>query len=160
MNKMTMTKVGETDLRVTRRFNAPPQAVYDAHIDEAKIKKWMLGPEGWSMPDCSVDGREGGKFSYTWEDANSGERFTIFGRFLELDPPHRIYHEETMDMGDDTPPMSRVTTEFAPDGDGTLMTMTISYETDEIREAAVATGMEEGMAFSYDNLDGLVAAEA
>ena len=104
MNKMTMTKVGETDLRVTRRFNAPPQAVYDAHIDEAKIKQWMLGPEGWTMPGCSVDGREGGKFSYTWEDANSGERFTIFGTFLELDPPHRIYHEETMDMGDDTPP--------------------------------------------------------
>lgn len=158
MNKMTMTKVGDTDLRVTRRFNAAPQAVYDAHIDEAKLKRWMLGPEGWTMPVCNVDGRPGGKFSYTWEDSNSGERFTIFGTFLEFDPPHRIVHEETMDMGDDTPPVSRVTTEFAADGDGTMMTMTISYDSAEAREGAVASGMEDGMAVSYDNLDAMVSA--
>ncbi|MBV2358818.1 SRPBCC domain-containing protein [Thalassococcus sp. CAU 1522] len=155
MNKMTMTKVGETDLRVIRRFDAPPEAVYDAHVDEAKIKRWMLGPEGWSMPDCVIDARPGGAFSYTWEN-QGGERFTIRGTFVSFDPPHRIVHEETMEMGDDTPPMSRVTTEFAADGDGTLMTMVISYASAEAREGAVASGMEEGMAFSYDNLDRMV----
>ena len=62
-----------------------------------------------------------------------------------------------MDMGEDTQPVSRVTTEFAADGDGTVMTMVISYESAEQRESAVASGMEEGMAFSYDNLDTLVA---
>ena len=67
MNKLTMTMMGDTDLRITRRFNAPPEAVYKAHIDEEKIKKWMLGPEGWTMPQCRVDGRAGGKFSYTWK---------------------------------------------------------------------------------------------
>ncbi len=157
MNKMTMTKVGETDLRVTRRFNAPPQAVYDAHVNEAKLKRWMLGPEGWTMPHCSVDARPGGAFSYTWANAE-GESFTIRGTFISLEPPDRIVHRETMEIGEATPPESRVTTAFAADGEGTLMTMTISYDSAEIREAAVASGMEEGMAVSYDNLDNMVAA--
>ena len=158
MNPLTMTKAGDTDLRVTRRFNASPEAVYDAHINEEKIKKWMLGPEGWTMPQCSVDGVVGGKFSYTWADESGEESFTIFGTFIELDAPNRIVHEETMEMGTDTPPMSRVTTEFSVDGEGTLMTMVISYVDAESREAAVASGMEEGMAVSYDNLAELVAA--
>ena len=158
MNPLTMTKVGETDLKLTRRFNAEPAAVYDAHINEEKIKRWMLGPEGWTMPNCSVDGVPGGKFSYTWADETGEESFTIFGTFLELDAPNRIVHEETMDMGTETPPMSRVTTEFATDGDGTLMTMVISYADSESREAAIEYGMEEGMAVSYDNLAEMVSA--
>ncbi|MDJ0820487.1 MAG: SRPBCC domain-containing protein [Paracoccaceae bacterium] len=155
MTKMLMERVGDTDLRVTRRFNAPPQAVYDAHVQEEKVKQWMLGPEGWTMPHCQVDARPGGAFSYTWANED-GESFTIRGTFLDFDPPHRIVHEETMEMGDQTPPMSRVTTDFAADAGGTLMTMVISYDSPEAREAAVASGMEEGMAFSYDNLDRLV----
>ena len=151
---LKMTKSGDTDLRITRRFAATPEAVYRAHVEEERLRQWMLGPEGWSMPHCTADARPGGAFSYTWESVD-GESFTIFGRFLELDPPHRIVHEETMDMGDDTPPKSHVTTEFAPDGDGTLMTMTIRYASSEIRETVIATGMEEGMAVSYDRLDGL-----
>lgn len=152
MNKMTMVKEGDAALKVTRRFDAPPQAVYDAHTDVAIVRRWMLGPPGWTMPDCTLDARPGGAFSYTWAHPDEG-RFTIRGQFLELDPPHRILHEEVMEMGDDTPPMSRVETLFVADGDGTLMTMTITYASAEQREAAVASGMEEGMAFSYDNLE-------
>ena len=158
MNKMTMVMSGETDLVVTRRFNAPPQAVYDAHMDVEKLRRWMLGPEGWTMPSCELDPREGGAFAYTWEDSASGERFTIRGQFIRLDPPNRIEHVEAMEMPGMTTPESRVVTEFAPDDAGTLMTMTIIYDSAESREGAVASGMEEGMAWSYDNLDRMVSA--
>lgn len=151
-----MTKVGDRELRVVRRFDAPPEAVYRAHVDRDLIAKWMLGPEGWTMPHCEIDARPGGAFSYTWESAD-GESFTIRGTFLELDAPHRILHRETMEMGEMTPPDSEVVTLFEPDGAGTLMTMTITYDSAESREAAVASGMEEGMAVSYDNLDRLAA---
>lgn len=157
-NHLSMKKSGATDLVITRRFNAPPQPVYDAHIDAEKLKIWMLGPEGWTMPHCEMDARPGGAFSYTWENTGGdGESFTICGSFVELDPPHRIVHVETMDFGEDSPPESRVTTEFAADGDGTLMTMTITYDSAESREAAIESGMEAGMAVSYDNLEAFVA---
>lgn len=154
MNRMTMTKEGDTQLKVTRHFNAPPRAVYEAHLDEAMLKQWMLGPEGWSMPHCTLDPRPGGAFSYTWESTD-GEQFTIRGAFIELDPPRRILHGETMEMGDMTPPESRVETLFEADGDGTKMTMTITYDSTESREAAIASGMEEGMAVTYDRLDAM-----
>lgn len=156
MNIMTMTKSGETDLVVTRRFNASPEAVYDAHINLEKLKRWMLGPEGWTMPHCELDPRAGGAFSYTWEDTNSGERFTISGEFVELAPPHRTVHVERMTSEDFSSSDSRVVTEFAEDGEGTLMTMTITYDSAETREGAIASGMEAGMAVSYDNLDAMV----
>ena len=156
MNPMTMTKTGMSDLTVKRRFNATPEAVYDAHVDVEKLKKWMLGPEGWTMPHCALDPKVGGAFSYTWEDSNSGEQFTIRGHFVALDRPNRIEHVEVMDMPGMTSPESQVVTEFAPDGGGTLMTMTIHYDSVESREGAIASGMEEGMAWSYDNLERIV----
>lgn len=156
MNTMTMTKTGKTDLTVKRRFNAAPEAVYNAHMDVSLLKQWMLGPEGWTMPHCALDAREGGAFSYTWEDTSSGEQFTIRGHFVTLTPPNRIEHVEVMEMPGMTSPESKVVTEFAADGDGTLMTMVITYDSDESREGAIASGMEEGMAWSYSNLDELV----
>lgn len=157
MHPMTMVKEGDTALKVTRRFDAPPGAVYAAHTDEDIVKRWMLGPPGWTMPDCRIDARAGGAFTYTWAHPEEG-RFTISGTFHELDPPHRILHEEVMDLGDDTPPASQVETLFRAEGDGTLMVMTITYASADQREAAIASGMEEGMAFSYDNLERLAVA--
>lgn len=160
MNTLTMVMSGETDLVVTRRFNAAPEAVYRAHLDVDMLKTWMLGPEGWTTPSCELDPREGGAFAYTWEDSSSGERFTIRGHFVKLDPPHRIEHVETMEMPGMTSPESAVVTEFRGDGPGTLMTMTIRYDSAESRQGAVESGMEEGMAWSYDNLDRIVGADA
>ncbi|MBT8425561.1 MAG: SRPBCC domain-containing protein [Silicimonas sp.] len=152
MNRMTMVKTGDTALTVTRRFNADPAAVFKAHTDEAIVRTWMLGPPGWTMPDCTLDATPGGAFSYTWAHPDEGS-FTIHGTFLELDPPNRIFHKEVMEMGDETPPAAQVETRFEADPDGTLMTMTITYASAEQREAAVASGMEDGMAFSYDTLE-------
>ncbi len=156
MNALTMTMTGETDLTIKRRFNAPPEAVYDSHVNVEKLRRWMLGPEGWTMPSCELDPRPGGAFAYTWKDSASDDEFTIRGRFVTLDPPHRIEHIETMEMGDMPSPESRVVTEFIRDDAGTLMTMTIHYDSAESRQAAVESGMEEGMAWSYNNLEEMV----
>ncbi len=157
MNKMTMTKVGKTDVRVTRRFNAAPQAVYDAHLDADKVQQWMQGPDDWKMVRCTLDGRPGGAFSYTWADGSGEEQLTVFGKFLELTPPHQIVHEEAMDMGGEAAPMVQITTDFAADGTGTLMTMVMSYPSAEDRDGAVEFGIEDGMAVFYSNLDKMIA---
>ncbi len=156
MNTMTMVMNGETELIVKRRFDARPEAVFDAHVNIDKLKRWMLGPEGWTMPFCEHDPVPGGVFAYTWENAESGEHFTIRGRFVAIEPPVRIEHIETMDMGDGASPESRVVTAFASDDAGTLMTMTIHYDSSASRQAAVESGMEEGMAWSYNNLEELI----
>ena len=66
MSKLTMKTEGDTHIIVTRRFAAPPEAVYRAHTDPKLIQKWLLGPEGWTMPVCINEARPGGKIRYEW----------------------------------------------------------------------------------------------
>src|SRR5215469_7097225 len=67
MSKLTMKTEGDTHIIVTRRFAAPPEAVYRAHTEPKIVQQWMLGPEGWSMPVCQSDLRPGGKIRYEWK---------------------------------------------------------------------------------------------
>ena len=59
MTKMTLKTEGDTNIVVTRRFAAPPEALYRAHTDPKLIQKWLLGPEGWTMPVCISDAHAG-----------------------------------------------------------------------------------------------------
>jgi uncharacterized protein YndB with AHSA1/START domain len=69
MSKMTLKTEGDTHVIVTRRFAAPPEAVYRAHTDPKLIQKWLLGPDGWTMPVCINEAKPGGKFRYEWTNA-------------------------------------------------------------------------------------------
>lgn len=154
MAKMTLKTEGDTHVVVTRRFAASPEAVYRAHTECALIQKWMLGPDGWSMPVCVCDAREGGKIRYEWSDGK-GNGFFLTGEFVTLEPFRRIVHVERMHLPDPTPD-NHIETTFAPDGDGTLMTMRMTLPDAKTREAMLATGMEHGMEASYVRLEALI----
>ena len=83
MSKMTLKTEGDTHVVVTRRFAAPPEAVYRAHTDPELIQKWLLGPEGWTMPVCINEARPGGKIRYEWTDGKGGH-FTSRVNFWKL----------------------------------------------------------------------------
>lgn len=151
MSKMTLTTEGDRVVVVTRRFDAPPEAVYRAHLDPEIVREWMLGPDGWTMPVCINEGKVGGKIRYEWSDGK-GRGFYLTGELLELDPPRRIVHVERMFLPDPTPD-NHVETTFAPDESGTLMTMRMTLPDEAARKAMLATGMESGMAMSYDRLE-------
>src|SRR5579863_2660549 len=102
MSTLTMKTEGDTHVIVTRRFAASPDAVYRAHTDPKIIQKWLLGPEGWTMPVCINDARPGGEFRYEWSNGK-GQGFHITGEFLELEPFRRIVHVERMFLPDRTP---------------------------------------------------------
>ena len=154
MNKMTLKTEGDKNLVVTRRFAAPPEAVYRAHTEPELIKKWMLGPEGWTMPVCINEARPGGKLRYEWKNGK-GEGFYLTGEFVELEPYRRIVHVERMHLPDPTPD-NHVETRFDEDGAGTLMTMRMTLPNAETRAAMLATGMEHGMEASYQRLETVI----
>ena len=124
MSKLTLKTEGDTHLVITRRFAAPPEAVYRAHTDPKLIQKWLLGPDGWTMPVCINEARPGGKFRYEWANGKGGG-FYITGEYLELNPYSKIVHVERMYLPDPTPD-NHVETRFDADGTGTLMTMRMS----------------------------------
>lgn len=154
MSKMTITTEGDRYVIVTRRFAASPEAVYRAHTDPQLVQRWMLGPEGWTMPVCISDVRPGGKFRYEWTNGK-GHGFYLTGEYLELEPYSRIVHVERMHMPDPTPD-NHVETRFDPDGTGTFMTLRMTLPDSETRAGMLATGMEHGMEASYARLESMI----
>ena len=154
MSKMTLKTEGDKHVIVTRRFAASPEAVYRAHTDPQLIKKWLLGPDGWSMPVCISEPRPGGKIRYEWTNGKGGG-FHLTGEYLELNPYSRIVHVERMHLPDPTPD-NHVETRFDQVGEGTLMTLRMTLPDEQTRATMLATGMEGGMEKSYVRLDGML----
>jgi len=154
MSRLTMKTEGDTHIVVTRRFAAKPEAVYRAHADPALLQRWLLGPEGWTMPVCICEAWPGGKIRYEWTHEKRGS-FYLTGEFLELEPYRRIVHLERMYLPDPTPDNHAETT-FEADGDGTLMTIRMTLPDVETVRQMLASGMEGGMEASYVRLEGLI----
>jgi uncharacterized protein YndB with AHSA1/START domain len=154
MSKLTLRTEGDKHVVVTRRFAASPEAVYRAHTEPKLIQKWMLGPEGWTMPVCVCDARPGGKIRYEWANGKGGG-FYLTGEFVELVPYSRIVHIERTHLPDPCPD-NHVETRFEPDGSGTLMTMRMTLPDAQTRKAMLASGMEHGMEASYVRLEAMV----
>ncbi|OQX66758.1 MAG: hypothetical protein B6A08_18875 [Sorangiineae bacterium NIC37A_2] len=149
--KLELTTIGENQVLVTRRFRAPPEAVYRAHVETDLIQRWMLGPPGWTMPVCINDPRPGGKIRFEWRNGD-GHGFYLTGEYVSLTPHSRIEHVERMHLPDPTPDNHVVTT-FEPDGTGTLLKMMMTVPNSESRRMMLESGMEHGMEDSYQRLE-------
>ena len=147
---------GDRSIVITRRFAAPPALVFRAHLEPDLIRRWMLGPDGWTMPVCHSDARPGGSFRFEWSNG-AGQGFHATGEYLDLSPPDSITHVERMFLPDPTPDSLVVTRFTAADG-GTLLTMTMTLADADARAALLASGMEDGLEDSYARLETVLAA--
>lgn len=145
----------ERSLRVRRGFAAPPALVWQAFTEPALMRRWLLGPPGWEMHVCEMDVRVGGTFRWRWRSAAEGAEFGFHGSFSAVDAPRLLAHDEAFDPGTTGGNMAAcdVRTEFRAEGTDTIMTTRIRYANAQDREAAMATGMTDGMEMSYARLD-------
>lgn len=158
MSKLDLKTEGDTHVVITRRFAAPPEAVYRAHTEPALVQRWMTGPDGWTMPVCVSEARPGGAIRYEWTDGKDAG-FHLTGEYLELEPFSRILHVERMHLPDPTPD-NHIETVFEADGTGTLMTMRMTLPDADTRSAMLASGMDAGMEASYQRLETILAPQA
>jgi uncharacterized protein YndB with AHSA1/START domain len=148
-----LTLDGDRVIRITRRFAASPALMFRANTEPALIRRWMVGPDGWTMPICQSDSRPGGSFRFDWFDGKS-TRFHATGEYIEV-TPERIVHIERMFLPDPTPD-NHVETFFSPDGTGTRLTVTMTLASQKDRDAILASGMTEGLDDSYTRLESLL----
>jgi uncharacterized protein YndB with AHSA1/START domain len=151
--KLKVATPTDSTVVVTRVFDAPRRLVFDAHTKPDLIRRWQLGPPGWTMPTCKVDLRVGGEFLYGWAHPDQ-PGFEIGGTYKEIVPPERIVHTERF-MGSE----ALCTLVLTEKGGKTTLTYTMDFGTKEARDGALATGMTGGMEQSYERLDA-IAAEA
>ncbi len=144
--------LSDTQARITRVIRGPIEKVWQAHHDAALMRRWMLGPDGWTMPVCDVATTVGEKYRYEWEPVNGSEgRFGFEGELLESVPPYRAVTTERMIgmPGDAT--VNELT--LTPVAAGTLLALVITFPDADTRDAILATGMTDGMETSYARLE-------
>ena len=150
------------EVRVTRTFNAPREMVWDAHTRPELIRQWQ-GYDGWDMPVCDMDVRVGGKYRWQWKNRENGSRFGFSGVFTEVDAPSKLVHEQFFDPGETEFAMPVddsciVSVELSEQDGVTTLVCNMMFASKEAREAAVSTGMTDGMEHSYGRLDDLLKA--
>jgi len=160
IQKAQVTLPSEREVKVTRSFKAARPLVYRAFTEPALVQRWLLGPPGWSMPVCEMDVRVGGRYRWRWRSDKDASEFGFSGTFREVQPPSRLVHTEMFDPGDlnDAYPQKEalVSVTFTEENGITTMTSLIDFGSKEARDAAVATGMTDGMEQSYQVLDTLL----
>lgn len=151
------TILNDTQVRISRIVRGTVQQVWDAHHDPAIIRRWMLGPDGWTMPVCETSTDVGGTYRFEWAPEGGGEGgFGFTGELLESNPPYRAVTTENM-IGMEGPGTVNELTLHEVEG-GTLVTTVITYPNSELRDTVLATGMTDGMESSYTRLESEVLA--
>lgn len=148
----THTQVlSDTQVRITRVIRGSQEQVWRAHHEPALLQRWLLGPEGWTMPVCEVGTSVGDGYRYEW--AKGEERFGFEGTVLEIAPLTRsVTTERPIGLPAEFAGSVNELT-LTPVEDGTLLTLVITYTSAEIRDMVLATGMTDGMETSYRRLE-------
>ncbi len=147
-----VTTPGELEIVMARDFDTLPDMIFDALTKPELVRRWLTGPDGWIMPVCEIDLKVGGSWRYVWRNEASGREFGMHGEYREIDRPGRIVHTEFFGEGE-----SLVTSSITAKGDTTTLTMTMRFASRVERDAALETGMADGVTVGYDRLDEMLA---
>jgi uncharacterized protein YndB with AHSA1/START domain len=145
-----VTTPSDREITVVRVFNAPRELIWDCHTKPELVKRWMLGPPGWSMPVCEIDLRVGGAYRYVWRNDADSASFGSHGVHKEIVTLQRIVTSEAMDGFDGE---SINTLELAEASGRTTLRINMLFPSKEHRDGALQSGMSDGMAMGYDRLE-------
>lgn len=143
--------LSDTRVRISRIVRGSVEQVWRAHNEVELVKRWLLGPDGWTMPVCELAAKVGDTYRYEWEQEGGGERFGFTGELLESVEPSRSVTTERM-IGTDGPSTVNEMT-LTPVAEGTLLSLVVTYPSAEVRDMILATGMTDGMETSYARLE-------
>ena len=155
--KAVVTLPTETQILITREFDAPKHLVYRAVTEPELIKQWWSGQRG-NVTSAEVDLREGGTWRYVMM-ANEGFEVAFHGTFREIVPEVRTVSTEVFEgvpqiglPGSDEEGTLNTMTLEEIDG-RTRLTVLVECHTPEVRDAIIESGMEVGMQEAYDKLE-------
>ncbi len=143
-------RTSDTELVVTRTFNAPARLVFKAWTTPELFKRWWA-PRSLGMPilACEMDVRTGGGYRLTFGE-DEASSFSFYGRYLEVIPDARlVWTNEEGDEGAVT------TVTFEDKGDLCLLTYSDRFPSKAALEAE--RGAEEGLPEQFEQLDDLLA---
>ena len=148
----TVTLPTDTQILITREFDAPKHLVYQAWTTPELIKRWWSGDRG-EVISAEVDLRVGGAWRYVMV-ASGGFEVAFHGEFREIVANERIVSTEVYEGMPDAEAIDTLTLTES-DGRTTLMLL-VQHDTQQSRDAHINSGMEAGMQEAMDHLSSIV----
>jgi uncharacterized protein YndB with AHSA1/START domain len=136
-----------------REFDAPVSAVFRAHTDPDRVRRW-LGPRGYEMTIGEWEATDGGRWSYVHSDGTADYAFR--GTFHTVRQDDLLV--QTFEFLGVPDVVSVESLRFEDRGGRTRVVGHSVYPTIEARDGMVASGMERGMREGYERLDEQLAA--
>ena len=152
--KAVVTTPTDTQILITRAFDAPRHLVYKAYTTPDLVKRWWAGQRG-TVTSAEIDLRVGGRWRYVMI-AHGEFEVAFHGQYREIVPSERIV---TTEVYEGAPPSDgdvlNVVTFTEVDG-RTLLELLVQTPSKEVRDMYVDSGMEGGLQEQMDLLDELL----
>ena len=145
----TVTLPSDTEILITREFNAPKHLVYEAWTKPEHIRRWWAGLRG-ETTHVEVDLRVGGTWRYVMV-ASEGFEVAFHGEYREIVPNERIVSTEVYEGFPDGEALNTLT--FTEQDGRTTLSILVEHSCKEHRDAHIESGMEGGMQEAMDALE-------
>jgi len=158
ISKFRIEAPSDREIVMTRVFDAPRQMLFDAFTKPELVPQWLTGRPDHTMPICEIDLRVGGAYKYVWRGPD-GREMSSQGIFREVVAPARVVATERFEPA--WYPGENINTTTFVEADGmTTVTLSIECASREVRDEMLKSGMERGVAYSYDQLERILASRA
>ena len=148
-NSAVVTLPSDTQILITREFDAPRQLVYRAYTTPELIRRWWSGDRG-EVTSVEVDLRPGGSWRYVMT-ANAGFEVAFHGEYQEIIPGERIVATEVFEGAPEAAAVTTIT--FAERDGRTTLSILVQHISPENRDMHLNSGMESGMQESLNHLE-------
>jgi uncharacterized protein YndB with AHSA1/START domain len=149
-----VTLPSDTEILITRQFDAPADLVFDVWTTAEHVRNWW-GWETDQMRVCEIDLRVGGTYRFV---AGDDDREVAFrGVYQEIERPHRLVASEVYEPYPESESINTLT--LTEDDGVTTMTILVAHQSKDARDATIASGMEWGLQHSLDRVDKVLATE-
>jgi uncharacterized protein YndB with AHSA1/START domain len=154
-----VTLPSDTQILITREFDAPRRLVYKAWTTPELVRRWWAGNRG-TVTSAEIDLRVGGRWRYVM--AVEGGEIAFHGYYREIVPNERLVstevfeqpgQDQTGDQDEDAAPVTTVA--FGENAGRTTLEMLTDCPSKELRDLIMASGMEVGMQEQLDVLEQL-----
>jgi uncharacterized protein YndB with AHSA1/START domain len=148
-NSAVVTLPSDTQILITRVFDAPRALVYRAYTTPELIRRWWAGDRG-EVTSAEVDLRAGGSWRYVMT-ANAGFEVAFHGEYQEIIPGERIVATEVYEGAPDAAAVT--TTTFTEREGRTTLSILVQHISRENRDMHLNSGMESGMQEAMNHLE-------
>jgi uncharacterized protein YndB with AHSA1/START domain len=144
-----VTLPSDTEILITREFDAPRHLVFRAWTTPELIRRWWSGDRG-EVTSIEVDLRPGGAWRYVMT-ANAGFEVAFHGEYQEIVPGERIVSTEIFEGMPDAAAVT--TTTFEGLDARTKVSILVRHQNKANRDAHAGSGMEDGLQEALNYLE-------